>query len=287
MKLIIFVFNLFLLICCAQSQVNAGNKDGLDDFIDMIGNPNEDKKKEEPYDIEDLFGSKSNKTDNFDNVATGNVPSDFPTMLSVVNLDKNKKYVGALIHPSVVLTTAHCVKGSDASSIEVEGPDARRNVKEIIIHPNFYRGALKNNIALLTLQSSIPESENTKLARLPIQGMSFQNTNGILTVSNSQRLDLPIIPEAECETKLRASLGNRYSLDSSHFCAGGKSEREICLDEGSLLVSQNDQNSYLVTGLTTFRVSCRKDNVPTVFVKVSLFREWINKQLSDREINLK
>jgi hypothetical protein len=228
MKLLIFGFNLFLLICCVQSQVNVGNRDAVDDLVDDAFN--EDKNKEEPFDIEEFFGSKSNKTDNVDNVATGNVPSDFPTMLSVANLDEilNKKCGGALIHPSVVLTTVHCVKGSDASSIEVEGPDAKRNVKEIIIHPNYHRGSLKNNIALLILQSSIPESQNTKVARLPIQGLSFQNTNGILRVADSQRLDLPIILEAECETKLRAKLGDRYNLDNSHFCAGGRSEREIC-----------------------------------------------------------
>jgi hypothetical protein len=222
MKLLIFVINLFLLISCAQSQMNAGNRDDLDldDKIDNLFGLIENK-------TEDPFGTKSNKTDKVDIVAIGNVPNDFPTMLSVTNLEEARKCGGALIHPSVVLTTAHCVN-SDARFIEVQGPDAKRNVKEIISHPNYHRGSLKNNIALLILQSSIPESENTKLARLPIQGLSFQGTNGNLTVSNSQRLDLLIIPEAECETKQRATLGDRYNLDNSHFCAGGRSEREIC-----------------------------------------------------------
>lgn len=68
---------------------------------------------------------------------------------------------GSLIHPSVVLTTAHNLNNSKSYELAVRGgewntqsrdemfPHQERDVAEIIYHQNFTRSNLQNDIALL------------------------------------------------------------------------------------------------------------------------------------------
>lgn len=87
---------------------------------------------------------------------------------------------GALIHPQVVLTAAHCVTDKDKKFIVRAGewdtqttkelhPHQDRNVESLVMHPNFYGGALHNDVALLFLESPFELEENIGFICLPKQ----------------------------------------------------------------------------------------------------------------------
>ncbi|XP_014260480.1 hyaluronan-binding protein 2 isoform X1 [Cimex lectularius] len=114
---------------------------------------------------------------------------EFPWMIAIL-LDENfenanvKTYQcgGALIHERVVLTAAHCVQRKSSSPLLVRAgewdtqtknelyPHQDRQVEEIIIHEDYYAGALYNDIALLVLKEPFTFADNVDIICLPKQG---------------------------------------------------------------------------------------------------------------------
>ena len=102
---------------------------------------------------------------------------------------------GSLIHPSVVLTSAHIIKkpNIDKSSISVRAGDwdirseneefdsQDSKVKSIVIHEDYHRDSSFSDIALLFLETPFKISSNVNLICLPSQDQSFDNSRCIVT----------------------------------------------------------------------------------------------------------
>lgn len=92
---------------------------------------------------------------------------------------------GSLIHPSVVLTAAHCVSGKEPATLKIRAgewdtqtkdeiyPHQDRQVSEFIIHEQYYKGGLFNDVALLFLVKPVEIAENVNTICLPPQNMNF------------------------------------------------------------------------------------------------------------------
>lgn len=179
--------------------------------------------------------------------------AEFPWMTAVLtegHIDGSAvltyKCGGSLIHPNVVLTASHNVAGINPKSILVRAgewdtqskseicPDENRKVKQVIMHEDFSRANLQNDIALLILESEFKITPFINIICLPSENIIFdgqrcltmgwgKNKFGKDGVYQAflKKIDLPIVEHFDCQTKLRKTrLGEDFLLHDSFICAG-------------------------------------------------------------------
>ncbi|XP_034233747.1 phenoloxidase-activating factor 2-like [Thrips palmi] len=225
---------------------------------------------------------------------------------------------GGLIAPNVVLTAAHCVINDvSGSSLLVRAGewDSRteaevykhqdRDVENVIIHPDYKRKTLHNNMGLLVLREPVRIGYHIGTICLPEQDQNFDFNTCLVSgwgkdkfgkdgvYQNILRLieDLPVVPHAECQDKLRRTrLGAKFILHKTFMCAGGIQGRDACTgDGGSPLVcpmTQDDDSRYVYAGIVSWGIGCGTADVPGVYADVAMFRTWIEEALAPYNIQL-
>ncbi|XP_037918151.1 phenoloxidase-activating factor 2-like [Hermetia illucens] len=232
---------------------------------------------------------------------------EFPWTVAIMKNENDTNIYhcgGSLIHPQVVLTSAHSVSGRQPGSLTVRAgewdpltdkeifPHQDRHVTEIRIHEEFTKSTLYNNIALLLLESPVELAENVQTICLPPANTTFDHSRCIATGWGREQkayqdimkmIELPVVPFDDCQTSLqRTRLGKRFQLHSSFLCAGGEPDKDACrVTGGSPLVcpTSGKENQYSQVGILAWGLGC-SDEIPTVFVNVGLFREWLDRQLA-------
>lgn len=243
---------------------------------------------------------------------------EFPWMVAILNeriLPGTSKTImvyqcgGSLIHPSVVLTAAHCVSNQDKKYVVRAGewdtqtkneilPDQDREVQTIVVHPHYRSGTLFNDIALLFLNEPMKIDANVDVICLPPQDYlaeskeCFASGWGKDTFGNEgkyqvilKKLQLPIVDRFQCLQHLRNTrLGRHFELHRSFICAGGEAGKDTCKgDGGSPLVCpiRGHPGRYHQSGIVAWGIGCGEDNTPGVYVDVAQFRNWIDEQMNN------
>lgn len=236
---------------------------------------------------------------------------EFPWMVMIMRrLPKNNFYDykcgGSLIHESVVLTAAHCVLNIkpkflyarlgewDMANTDEDVPHQDRNIQSVIIHSNFYKPTLLNDIAILILSEPVELAENVNTVCLPPPNYSFDKERCLVTGWGKdskgpqgkfqtvlKKVELPIVPNTKCQTMFRNTiLGKHFRLDDTFICAGAESGKDSCKgDGGSPLVCliPGTSSSYYQSGIVSWGIGCNESNIPGAYINVARFRDWIDK----------
>lgn len=222
---------------------------------------------------------------------------EFPWMVMVLRrMPKRSDFYdyqcgGSLIHPSVVLTAAHCVNKMSPKTLHIRAgewdmertdeilPHQDREVRSVIIHQDYYKPTLLNDVALLLLKTPVLLAENVNTICLPPPNYSFSKERCVVSGWGKEnhsrdskfqtvlkKVDLPVIPNFLCQMLFRNTvLGKYFRLDSSFICAGGEYGKDTCQgDGGSPMVCKipNTRNAYYQSGIVSWGVGCSEKNIP-------------------------
>ncbi|XP_028967087.1 protein masquerade [Galendromus occidentalis] len=212
---------------------------------------------------------------------------------------------GALIGPQWIVTAAHCVtkyvRNGDTFFVEVGSVDltaqhghSRKKAWASYIHHNYNENTLDNDVALVKVLN--PFNVNTssacivclpgkhgsrvdQLDRCTVTGYGALHEGGPIAM-RIREVNLPMVEERDCISKLSIATEKQFKLPTSTFCAGGEEGSDACQGDGGSPMVCDMGGFYELKGLVSWGLGCGRPDVPGVYVKVSSFIGWINQIIS-------
>ncbi|EDW93594.1 chymotrypsin-1 [Drosophila yakuba] len=212
------------------------------------------------------------------------------------SLDEPNLCGGTILSNRWIVTAAHCLQDpkSNLSKVLVHvGNVTSLDDKEIVInrshtivHKQFDRKTVSNDIALIRLPKKLTFNKNIQPAKLPSAWKTYTGRKVIisgwgLTTTRKpskvlQYIRAPIISNKECEKQWNKQLKSksRKSVYSSFICIDSKKGLPCRGDSGGPMVL--DDGSKTLVGIVShgFDGEC-KLKVPDISTRVSSFVKWI------------
>ncbi|XP_012685207.1 elastase 2 [Clupea harengus] len=224
-------------------------------------------------------------------------PNSWPWQVSLQYRSGSNYYHtcgGTLIADSWVLTAAHCI-GSRTYRVYLGKHNLNDNEADsiaiapakIIVHEQWDSYRIRNDIALIKLETPVTASHAIMPACLPEDGHILDHdspcyvtgwgrlwTGGPIADTLQQAL-LPVVSHANCS---RPDWWGSL-VTNSMTCAGGDGQLASCNgDSGGPLNCQAADGSWEVHGVVSFGSSmgCNYAKKPSVFTRVSAYSAWIS-----------
>ncbi|XP_053689221.1 brachyurin-like [Sabethes cyaneus] len=225
-------------------------------------------------------------------------PGQFPYQIALLSTFAGGTGLcgGTVLTNNFIMTAAHCVQNAQGGTAIIGAHN--RNVVEatqqrigfgaggIRIHPGYTPTNIRNDIAVVQLNSAIAFNDRVQPARIPAAGDSrtFAGLTGTVsgfgrTTDASQATSPvvmfttnPIMTQADC----LSSWGNNANLiQAQNICLSGAGGRSACNGDSGGPLTVNDGGSLQV-GIVSFGSAAGCSiGMPSVYVRVTFFRQWI------------
>ncbi|MFE7274462.1 S1 family peptidase [Streptomyces sp. NPDC057623] len=213
----------------------------------------------------------------------------YPFMMQITDASQNQFCGGTLVSATKVVTAAHCMVGETTSSVRVVGGRTYLNgtngtvsrVSDIWVHPDYTDATDGNDVAVLTLSTSMPyttasyvDSSDTGVyaAGTTARIIGWGTTSSGGSSSNQLRTaTVPIVSNSSCAS----SYGSDF-LSSDMVCAGYTS--------GGVDTCQGDSGGPLIiggvlAGITSWGEGCAQAGYPGVYTRLTTFSDEVTEQV--------
>ncbi|KAG7307935.1 hypothetical protein JYU34_006551 [Plutella xylostella] len=205
---------------------------------------------------------------------------------------------GALISNDAILSAASCFVASDPAfhrarlgSSNATTGGTLETIGQFILHPNFNRVTMENDIALLRLQLNVEESQTIQYASIPGPNYVLADNFALTAIGVGRRAPGDIRP-AKLQS-VRLNLINRELCAARYAVLQAEPGYEnwptvtntmVCtavLDQPGIGTCQGDNGGPItaqgnvVYGVASWQYSCGSDIFPSVNTWVSPFSNWI------------
>ena len=225
--------------------------------------------------------------------------ADFPWQVS---LQSGGHFCGgSILNQSWILTAAHCVEGTSASSLRVRAGATTwstggqlRAVSRVIVHPSYNGDETRGfDIALLQLSSPLSYTTTVQPIRLVTAQEDAQGATAASTVatvsgwgatreggrgsSTLLAVSIPIVSNAQ------AAQLYRIPMPASVLTAGlvGQGGADSCQgDSGGPLVVQSAAGPRQA-GVVSWGFGCGRAQYPGVYTRVSSYQSWLEQYVPD------
>ncbi|KAH8316422.1 hypothetical protein KR067_007575 [Drosophila pandora] len=245
--------------------------------------------------------------------------AEFPWMVALMDMEANYICGGTLIHPQLVLTSAHNVANYSEDSLLARAGDwdlnsqtephpyQMRGISHVMRHEGFNNLTFYNDIALLMLERPFqlaphiqpiclppPESPQLMLdlerAKCLATGWGHTNYSSNVLEHLLKRIELPVVDHESCQKLLRRTvLGRRYRLHSSFLCAGGEEGKDTCYGDGGsplFCTMPGLTDRFYLAGIVSWGIECAVKDVPAAYANVAYLRNWIDEKIAESGIVL-
>ncbi len=218
----------------------------------------------------------------------------------------------SLIHPSYLLTAAHCVDNlASSSSVAARfgsgtwqsGGTVRTGTKggggqieSVEVHSSWNDFTSENDLALVALDAPMPSSTNVQTVRIIEPGMEAQWAAGVPSIVSGwgttssggvlatqlRQVQVPIVSGTYCGSG--SSYGSSYkpaSMVCAGVVAGGK---DSCQGDSGGPLTVGGAGGPFQIGVVSWGFECATPGFPGVYTRVSSYGAWLRARvpLSDR-----
>jgi len=239
--------------------------------------------------------------------------NEYPWQIGIVN--KGSKIVwcgGSIVNSLWIVTAAHCISGQFAEglqvlvgdhdvSVETETISQRKNISQLIIHPQYNSATNDYDFGLMKLWSPLnfTSHPNIRPICLPVSGNNDDFAGDMATVTGwgtlesggespvkLQEVEVGVLSNSACSGD--DTFYSESQITSQMMCAGVEGGgKDSCQGDsgGPLITTKGDGvtsgQNYKLIGVVSWGIFCALPSSPGVYARISSAVYWINNYIMD------